>query len=173
MQLLKLIIMKKSTIYKNLLLTFVCLTLFGSLKTNAQVMSPNAIGIRLGDNDGFGSEISYQRLLDSKTRLELDLGWRNNSNYNALKLTGIHQWVSPIVKRLNWYVGAGASAGFYDDNGNTNNQLFISANGNLGIEYNFKIPLLLSFDLRPEISINNNYSNGIDVDSGFSLRYQF
>lgn len=165
--------MKKSTTHTKLFLTFICLTLFGILSTNAQVISPNAIGIRLGNNDGFGSEVSYQRLLDGKTRLELDLGWRNNNNYNALKLTGIHQWVMPIVNRLNWYVGAGAGAGFYDDNRNNNNQVFISANGNLGIEYNFKIPLLLSFDLRPEISFNNNYSDGIDVDSGLSLKYQF
>lgn len=36
--------------------------LFGiALSSLAQDISKNAIGLRLGDNDGFGAEISYQR----------------------------------------------------------------------------------------------------------------
>lgn len=30
---------------------------------NAQRISENALGLRLGDSDGFGAEISYQRAL--------------------------------------------------------------------------------------------------------------
>ncbi|MBU7571084.1 MAG: hypothetical protein KAF41_10605, partial [Flavobacterium sp.] len=41
----------------------------------AQEISKNALGLRLGDNDGFGGEISYQRGLSSNNRLEVDLGW--------------------------------------------------------------------------------------------------
>ena len=29
--------------------------------TQAQEISKNALGLRLGDNDGFGGEVSYQR----------------------------------------------------------------------------------------------------------------
>lgn len=32
-----------------------------AFSTQAQDISKNAIGLRLGDNDGFGGEISYQK----------------------------------------------------------------------------------------------------------------
>ena len=35
--------------------------LFGTVFAQAQDISKNALGLRLGDNDGFGGEISYQR----------------------------------------------------------------------------------------------------------------
>ena len=54
--------------------------------TNAQEISKNALGLRLGDNDGFGGEISYQRGLSSNNRLELDLGWRNSKDVDAFKI---------------------------------------------------------------------------------------
>ena len=61
-----------------------------------QMISKNALGLRLGDNDGFGGEISYQRGLSGNNRLELDLGFRNggkNDGYDAFKLAGLYQWV--------------------------------------------------------------------------------
>ena len=58
---------------------------------NAQDISKNAIGLRFGDNDGFGGEVSYQRHLKANNRLEFDLGWRNSNNFDAFKLTGLYQ----------------------------------------------------------------------------------
>ena len=52
---------------------------------NAQEISKNALGLRIGDNDGFGGEISYQRGLSSNNRLEFDLGWRNSKDVDAFK----------------------------------------------------------------------------------------
>ena len=49
----------------------------------SQDISKNALGLRLGSNDGFGGEISYQRKLSSSNRLEFDLGLRNSKNINA------------------------------------------------------------------------------------------
>ena len=62
-----------------------------AFSAQAQDISKNALGLRLGDNDGFGGEISYQRGLSKNNRLELDLGWRDGKDYNAFKLTGIYQ----------------------------------------------------------------------------------
>ena len=66
----------------------------------AQSISKNALGLRLGGNNGFGGELSYQRGLSKSNRLELDLGWRNRNNYdntgyddNAIKLAALYQWV--------------------------------------------------------------------------------
>ena len=61
-----------------------------AFSAQAQDISKNALGLRLGDNDGFGGEISYQRGLGKNNRLELDLGWRSNNDFNAFKL--ISQW---------------------------------------------------------------------------------
>ena len=43
--------------------------------SNAQTISENAIGLRLGDSNRMGAEVSYQRALGDNNRLELDLGW--------------------------------------------------------------------------------------------------
>jgi len=142
----------------------------------AQEISKHAIGIRFGDNDGFGGEISYQQKLSGINRFELDLGYRNQNDYDAYKLSGIYQWVWNIDNRFNWYAGFGAGIGSWNDtrtNPTRDDGLFINADGNVGIEYNFDIPLLISLDFRPEIGILGNYGNNTNLDMALSLRYQF
>jgi hypothetical protein len=125
--------------------------------TQAQDISKNALGLRLGNNDGFGGEVSYQRGLSRSNRLELDLGFRNNNNVNAYKLVGLYQWVWDIDQGFNWYAGVGGGLGSwsYNEEGVSNSGTFILAAGDLGVEYNFDIPLQLSLDLRPEFYLNN------------------
>jgi hypothetical protein len=79
--------------------------------SQAQKISKNAIGLRLGNNNGFGAEISYQRSLSENNRMEADFGWRNNNDVSAFKLTGIYQWIWEIDNDFNWYAGAGAGLG--------------------------------------------------------------
>ena len=45
---------------------------FASATAGAQEISNHALGLRLGDSDGFGAEISYQKSMGRYTRLELD-----------------------------------------------------------------------------------------------------
>lgn len=153
-----------------------------TLTSNAQEVSPNALGLRLGDSDGFGAEISYQRAIGVKTnRLEFDLGWRDNDNFDAFKLTGLYQWVMPIEGRFNWYVGAGGALGSVDfdrpnfENDNDDDGIFILASGDVGIEYNFDIPLLLSLDFRPEIGLAgyDGFNDNFEFDIALGIRYQF
>lgn len=149
----------------------------GILFTNAQEISKNAIGIRFGDNDGFGGEISYQKRLDDDKRLEVDFGYRNHKDYDAFKLTGVHQWVWNIDGGFNWYAGFGAGVGSwsYSNGINTDKEdgLFINADGNVGIEYNFDSTILISLDFRPEIGIIGDYGKDTDLDLALSFRYQF
>ena len=146
------------------------------LSVKAQDIANNAIGLRLGDNDGLGGEISYQTRLSDTNRLEIDLGFRDRSNENdAFKLTGIYQWVWNIDGGFNWYAGFGAGVGSWSNNNDLSDDddgLFLNADGNVGIEYNFEIPLLLSLDFRPEIGVLGNYSD-TDLDLALSIRYQF
>jgi opacity protein-like surface antigen len=149
--------------------------------TQAQDISKNALGLRLGDNDGFGGEISYQRGLSKNNRLELDLGWRNSKHVDAMKLVGLYQWVWDIDKGFNWYAGVGAGIGSwrYNYNGFSENGSIILAAGDIGIEYNFaEVPLQLSLDLRPEFYLNNSGDNQFREDNfgpdiALGIRYRF
>ncbi len=143
----------------------------------AQEIADNAIGIRVGDNDGFGTEVNYQRALGENNRLELGLGWRSANNFNAIRLTGLYQWVWNLDGNFNWYTGVGAAGGIFDFDNDFNdddvNESFLNAAGTIGIEYNFDIPLLLSLDFRPEIGILNDIDDSLEFDVALGIRYQF
>src|SRR5210317_1050483 len=83
--------------------------------SSAQDISPNAIGLRLGDSNGFGTEISYQRGLSDNNRLEFDLGWRSGNNFDGFKLTGLYQWVWNLDGNFDWYAGVGGGLASFDD----------------------------------------------------------
>lgn len=164
--------MKKSVL---LILTIVAL----GLQANAQEISKNAIGIRLSESDGFGPEVNYQRALGDDNRLELGLAFHTKSNWDAVKLTGIYQWVWNIDGGLNWYAGPGAGAGIvsynrYDEDKlgkDRHSDAFAFLTGDVGIEYSFNFPLLVSFDFRPQANLG--YRDDVSFDVGLSARYQF
>lgn len=117
---------------------------------DAQEISKNALGLRFGGNNGVGAEVSYQRGLTENHRLEFDLGWRNDNNFDAFKLTGLYQWVWNIDGGFNWFAGAGAGIGAVDygndynsHNNNDDTDFFAYAAGDIGIEYNFDFRCLL------------------------------
>lgn len=158
--------------------------LFTVISVNAQSISDHALGLRLGDSDGFGAEISYQKSIGIANRLEFDLGWRDSRNYDAFKIAGLYQWVRPLDGDFNWYYGLGGGLGSVDfariPDGNGGNfspdgGLFIFGAGNIGVEYNFDIPLLLSLDFRPELGLvgYDNFSDNFDFDIALGIRYQF
>lgn len=148
----------------------------------AQAQDRNALGLRLGDNDGFGGEISYQRTLSSDNRLEFDLGWRESENYDAIKVVGLYQWVWNIDGGFNWYAGVGAGLGTWEFNngrpgyydGKDDSGTFLLAAGDIGIEYNFDIPLQISLDARPEIYFGSDFrEDNFGPDIALGLRFTF
>jgi len=142
----------------------------------AQEIAKHALGLRLGDDDGFGAEISYQLGLGENNRLELDLGWRDFEFADAIKITGLYQWVFNIDGGFNWFVGPGGGLVFVDyDNdfpGGDDSETYLFLAGDIGLEYNFDIPLVISLDFRPEIGFGDN-DDDLDFDLGFGIRYQF
>jgi hypothetical protein len=143
-------------------------------------ISKNAIGLRFGNSYGLEVEITYQKILSSKNRLELNAGWSNDDNTDALKLIGIYQWYWNLEKGLYWYAGGGGGLGSWntDDHYNTSygedNGIFIIINGDIGIEYHFKdIPLQLSIDGRPGFVFNNYEKNDFGFNAGLGVRYKF
>lgn len=156
------------------------IALAGTIQAGAQQISDHALGLRLGDSDGFGAEISYQKSIGRYNRVEVDLGWRNNRNFDAFKLSGLYHWVHTIEGDFNWYYGVGGGLGSVDFNSRPNQNdpdggLFIFGAGTIGIEYNFDIPLLISLDFRPEIGLvgYDEFSDNFDFDIALGIRYQF
>ncbi|MBN9284986.1 MULTISPECIES: hypothetical protein [Flavobacterium] len=145
----------------------------------AQEISKNALGLRLGDNDGFGGEVSYQRGLSKNNRLEVDLGWRNSKHTDAFKLSGLYQWVWNIDGGFNWYAGVGAGVGSWSYENDyhvdvKDSGTFVFAAGDIGIEYVFDIPLQLSLDFRPELYFNDDYrGDNFGPDIALGIRYRF
>lgn len=146
-------------------------------ETQAQNIADNALGLRLGGGDGFGAEVSYQRGLGQNNRMEFDLGWRNDSSFDAFKITALYQWVWNIDGGFNWYAGAGGGVGSVNDNRRDYDDggAFVFLAGDIGIEYDFDIPLIISLDLRPEIGFLGDDSpvNNFSPDFALGLRYQF
>ena len=158
-------------------LFFSAITLIAfSFTAQSQDISKNALGLRFGDNDGFGAEISYQRGFSGNNRLELDLGWRSRNHVDAFKLVGTYQWVWNIEGGFNWYAGAGAGIGSwsYDHNGAKDDGTFALLAGQIGIEYNFReAPIQLSLDFRPELYFGSDWDDDFGPDIALGIRYRF
>lgn len=164
---------------------FVSAFMLIGLAFGAQAQDRNALGLRLGDNDGFGGEISYQRTLASNNRLELDLGWRDAKYYDAIKLVGLYQWVWNIDGGFNWYAGVGGGLGTWEfndrdlppwanGNGGDDSGTFLLVAGDIGIEYNFDFPLQLSLDIRPELYFGDDFrEDNFGPDIALGIRYRF
>jgi len=138
-----------------------------------------SIGLRLG----YPAEISFQSALSNSTRIELGLGFRTygygaNSNYSLFSLSGVYQWVwdlSALSTGFNWYAGLGASLGYYSYSyvNSDYSGYPVSLLGQIGIEYNFDIPLRLSLDYRPAVQLNANRSGFIADGIALGVRYRF
>lgn len=154
--------------------------------TQAQEISNHALGLRLGESDGFGAALSYQKSIGRSGRVELDLGYQDSREFNAVKLTALYQSVSEIFANFNWYYGFGG--GF----GNANFEpvylegdpftlvereggVFALAAANVGIEVNLDFPLVITLDVRPEVGLVGfkNFDNKFNIDIGLGIRYQF
>ncbi len=143
---------------------------------SAQEISKNAIGLRFGGGNAIGTEVSYQRALGDNNRLEVGLGYEGDDDFNAVKLVGTYQWLWNIDGGFNWYAGAGG--GFasvsYDlpANAGDDTETALFAAGQVGIEYSFDFPLLLSLDTRPELYFGD-FRDDLNFTIALGVRYQF
>lgn len=127
---------------------------------------PRAIGARLG----YDLEVSYQHGFGSSNMLDCSLGFGLG---NWISATAVYDWIWNISGGWNWYAGpgAGVSLGLWDGGGHFG----INVGGQIGVEYNFNIPLNLSLDYRPMINLlgfgNDHWMNFYSVALG--VRYRF
>lgn len=141
-----------------------------------QEISDHTIGLRLSESDGFWVEGSYQFKVTSNTRGELDLGVQGRRYFNALKSTGIYQWVFRINDDFNWFVGPGIGGGLVDSDTNLKREksgTFGFVVGDIGIEYRFNFPLQVAADFRQEIYFDSYNDKDINFNLGLCARYRF
>lgn len=134
---------------KHLFTTLLILT----ITISSAIAQPRAIGARVGYN----LEFSYQHSLRAHNMIECMFGATNVwNNWGYVEANAVFDWVFPIKNGWNWYVGPGAGLGvgygpYWHNYGYS--PLRINVGGQIGLEYQFKIPLNLSLDWRPMINL--------------------
>jgi len=99
--------------------------------------------------------------------MEYDLGI-NFGEADWVSLAAIYQWHWCIDGGFGCYAGPGAMASLtFDDP-----QLGIGVGGQLGIDYQFDIPIQISLDIRPMWNFLG-YVHGINWGASFGIRYAF
>ncbi len=159
---------------------------FITASLSSQEIANHAFGLRLGESDGFGAELSYQKSIGRYSRIELNAGYRDSREFDAFKATLLYQNVFELSGIFNWYYGFGGGAGSvkFEPIPSQNNPniavepdggLFVFAAGDIGVEANLNLPLVISLDIRPEIGIigYENFDNSFEFDVALGIRYQF
>ncbi|MDG1039235.1 MAG: hypothetical protein P8H13_05365 [Polaribacter sp.] len=153
------------------LFLFFSLSIATLFTAKSQVISKNAIGLRGNYNNDFRTEITYQSIIGYTNRLEVNLGlFKQEDDAKYFKATTIFQWVWQLANKLNWHSGFGGGVGNYKDN--SKSKTFTFATGSVGIEYNFKAPVIMALDYHQEYGFYDVYE-GLKSNIGLSLRYQF
>jgi hypothetical protein len=130
----------------------------------------NALGVRLGDAYG----ITYKTFIQSDRALDFILNIRNRRNDSYVNLTGLYEVHNPIngAAGLQWYYGGGASIGSinYKNDDNRDNDVYLSVDGVLGLDYVIPgSPLNLSLDWKPALVLTP-YSGFYERGVGLSIR---
>jgi hypothetical protein len=164
---------------KKIFLALIVFVFLANLASAQEVK--HALGLRFGTGYGMGTEITYQHGLSSVNRLELNLEFNGNheyientqNNYSSISVIGLYHWVWPISDGFKWYAGPGGKLGTWNSmiyNSRYSNGIFLSAAGDVGIEYAFPAKIQLALNARPEIGLFN-YGSGLNI--GLAVRYQF
>lgn len=150
------------------MLLLVALVSFGAVAA-AQV-NPYALGARLyGGGDFSGAELSFQKGLNDRNRLELDASFGFNSGNSRIAVFGIYHWVWKIVGGFNWYLGPGMSVMY--DTFESNSYVNVGVGGQIGIEYDFRdLPITVSLDARPMWDFLGDV-NGLGWGSALGIRF--
>lgn len=145
-----------------------------SLQVTASAQSyEKALGIRggIGTASYYGAEITYQNWVSDHNRVEYDLGLNFGGledGVNWVSLAAIYQWHWTIEDGFGWYAGPGAMASLSFDNP----KFGIGVGGQIGIDYQFDIPLQLSLDIRPIWNFIG-YVSGFNWGTSLGIRYAF
>ena len=144
----------------------------------AAAAQPKAIGIRGGP---FEQEISYEHwytVFDNEFDfLEAEVGVFTGNGYKATLTYNFTLATPDFTDRGEWglYAGPGVMTGYgsyTDPEGKSHGRPFIGGAFQLGVEYNFWVPLQLSADFRPAFIVPmkvNPYWYGFAIAARFAF----
>lgn len=153
---------------------------FSFLLVFTAVAQPRAIGGRLGTL----AEVSYQHTTHAGQMIDLTAGTSNyflTSGY--AEVACMYDWVFNIAGSWNWYVGPGVGVGYYwHGYADGYSHLRLAVGAQIGVEYQFRIPLNISLDWRPMYNLmflhrTNGAESGLYYGDlygiALGLRYRF
>ena len=156
---------------RKLLPAALVLVFLAVLPMESAAQKANALGIRFTGLWGVGAELSYQRFVGARTRIEADLGMRipyletpadRKSSATALIATSF-QWHWPIGRTAGFYAGPAVQFG---------RPMFgVGVGVQTGFDWQFNGPLQLSVDVRP--TYNWWWYYGFDACLSVGVRYAF
>lgn len=128
------------------------LTAFAQEKSQ---LTENAIGIKISML-GYIPEISYQRVLSNENRLDVNVAFMKIDENKYVNIYGTYQWYWSLDNNFYWYAGAGGGL----TSGNTienESKVYPSIHGIVGVEHNFKAPLQIFGEFRPETYLGSEH----------------
>ncbi len=133
----------------------------------------SAIGVRSLSTSISGLQVSSYNVsgklfINPRNAVEGVVGFYSVLGYTSLNVAAFYQIHTSITKveGLNWYIGGGP--GIILASGSLGIQII----GNLGLDYKFKeIPLNVSIDFTPSLSISPSPIQFFPVGFGFAARY--
>jgi hypothetical protein len=154
-----------------LLFVFVIFFIF-SKNTHAQADYNTAIGARVAPASG----LTVKHFTGERSALEGILSTR----WGGFVITGLYEYHQPAfgVESINFYYGAGAHVGFWDEPGNPwwdneDEHVLAGIDGIIGLEYTFEsIPFNISLDWKPAFNIGVDDAFWYD-EIAFSVRFTF
>jgi len=155
------------------ILSLIVLTSLAMYSTSKAQNYKNAIGGRFGTANG----VTFKTSLGGNKMLDIIANFRSHHDVNYFRLTGLYEINMPIAGApgLGWYYGAGGTIGSvnYKHHHNHNNDLYLSVDGVLGLDYKFTgAPLNLSLDWKPAIELApDTQFDGAGL--GLSFRFTF
>ncbi len=143
-----------------------------AISASAQQVS---IGLRSGISFAPCAEWSYQREL-RRDRIELNIGGALSSVDMYVYGAVTYQWVFPLSRQVNWYVGTGGAFGIFNyDRIELDWSGFMTcAHGQVGIEYYFPhAPLQLSLDWRPALKYATDAEGLVFHPEGIVIGFRY
>ena len=131
----------------------------------------HALGGRLGTANG----ITFKTFVNRNNALDFILNFQDKRHYSYFRFTGLYEIHNPInnAPGLTWYYGPGGTIGNRHLKDTEDNDLLLSVDGVLGLDYKFNgAPINLALDWKPAIEIVPETQ--FDAQGlGLSIRFTF
>jgi hypothetical protein len=157
---------------RKLLYSILAVTFFVFLSAESKAQNyRHAIGGRFGAANG----ITFKTFTAGNRAWDLIANFRDTRSYSTFRFTALYEIHNNVTNApgLQWYYGGGGTIGTYKWKPSDENDVYLSADGVLGLDYKFaEAPINVALDWKPAIEITPN--TGFDAEGfGLSIRFTF